>query len=169
MPGYRRKPKLLWRTAWKLCHKVNTKPRIVLKGIAKRLETMGISVRTHIIQHCLNRNGLYEKQSWWTSLHKLYHIVAWFNFDKIFLEKENYLWEQILWSDKRKIEIFGHTDIKKIWFKKCKTFLPKNTVPTLKHGGNSMMFWGCFSWRETGKLIAIRRIMKSEDYIKILA
>ncbi len=30
------------------------------------------------------------------------------------------------------------------------------------------MFWGCFSSRGTGQLIAIRGIMKSEDYIKIL-
>ena len=31
-----------------------------------------------------------------------------------------------------------------------------------------MMFWGCFSSRGTGQLIAIEGIMKSEDYMKIL-
>ena len=30
------------------------------------------------------------------------------------------------------------------------------------------MFWGCFSLGGTGQLIAIRGIMKSEDWIKIL-
>ena len=30
------------------------------------------------------------------------------------------------------------------------------------------MFWSCFSSRRTGQIIAIRGIMKSEDYIKIL-
>ena len=50
---------------------------------------------------------------------------------------------------------------------KNKAFLPKNTVPTLKHGG-SLMFSGCFSLRRTGQLLAIRGIMKSEDNIKIL-
>ena len=38
-----------------------------------------------------------------------------------------------------------------------------DTVPTLKHGGGSMRFR-----RGTGQLTAIREIMKSEDYIKIL-
>ena len=31
-----------------------------------------------------------------------------------------------------------------------------------------MVFSGCFSSTETGQLIAIRGIMKSEDYIRIL-
>ena len=30
------------------------------------------------------------------------------------------------------------------------------------------IFWGCFSSKVTGQLIAIRRIMKSEDSVKIL-
>ena len=46
-------------------------------------------------------------------------------------------------------------------------FHPKNTVQTLKYGGGSMMFSGCFSSRGTGQLIAIRGIMKPENYIKI--
>ena len=43
----------------------------------------------------------------------------------------------------------------------------QRTVPTLKRGDGSMMFWSCFSLSGIGKLIAIRGIMKSEDYIKI--
>ena len=56
----------------------------------------------------------------------------------------------------------------KSWRKKGEAFLPKNTVPKLKHGGVSMMFSGCFSSRGMGQLIIIRGIMKSEDYIRIL-
>ena len=59
-------------------------------------------------------------------------------------------------------------DIQKIWYKKGEAFLAKNTVPTLIHGGGFIMFSGCFSSESTGQLIAIREIMKSEDYIKIL-
>ena len=52
--------------------------------------------------------------------------------------------------------------------KKGEAFLPKNTVPTVKHGGGSLMFWGAFSSSGTGKLVAIKGIMKSEHYIRIL-
>ena len=68
---------------------------------------------------------------------------------------------------KEKSSFFGHNDVKETWCKKSEAFLPKNIVPTLKHG-SSMMFWGCFSSRGTGQFIAIRGVRKSEDYIKIL-
>ena len=89
-------------------------------------------------------------------------IVARFNFAKTFF------WEQVLWSDKRKVEFFfRHKDVQKIWQKKGEAFLSKNTVSTLKLEGSSM-FWGSFSSRGTGWLIAMRGIMKFEDYIRIL-
>ena len=75
---------------------VNMNPRIVLKDISKSLDTIGISVHTHTIQCCLNRNGFYKKRSQQTPLYKLCHIVAWFHFAKMFLDKENCFWEQVL-------------------------------------------------------------------------
>ena len=59
---------------------------------------------------------------------------------------------------------FLDNDIEKIWLMNDEAFLPKNIVPALKYGGISIMF----SSRVIGKLIAIRGIMKSEDYIKML-
>ena len=41
-------------------------------------------------------------------------IVAWFNFVKMFLDKENYFWEQVLWYNERKIELYGYNDVQKI-------------------------------------------------------
>ena len=61
LPGWKRKAKLSLRTACKLCSEVNVKPRIILKDITKSLDTTGISVSCHTMQHCLNRNGLYGK------------------------------------------------------------------------------------------------------------
>ena len=109
---------------------VNIKLRVVLKDIAKSLDTMGISINTHTIQHCLNRNGLYGNWPWRTpSLQTILHCrLVWFC--------------QVLWSDERKIELFQRNDVQKIWCKKGKAFFPKETVPTLKYGGGSMMFLG---------------------------
>ena len=47
-------------------------------------------------------------------------------------------------------------------------FLITNTVPTVKHGRSSMVFWGVVSSSGTGELIPIKITMKSDDYIKVL-
>ena len=105
-----------------------------------------------MIYRCLNRNGFYGNQPRRPSPHTPCHIVAQLNFAKTFLNKENCFWQQVLWSDEKKIELFGHNDVEKIWYKKDEAFLLKNTVPALKYTSSSMMFWGCFSSRGTGQL-----------------
>ncbi|KAK3536481.1 hypothetical protein QTP86_013806 [Hemibagrus guttatus] len=73
--------------------------------------------------------------------------------------------------DETKIELFGHSDVAFIWHKKGEgslAFNPKNTIPTVKHGGGNLMFWGCFSAGGPGNLITVNGTMKKEQYITIL-
>ena len=46
--------------------------------------------------------------------------------------------------------------------------IPDCVVPTVKHGGGSMMVWGCFGGERTGDLIEVKGIMKKEQYHSIL-
>ena len=60
---------------------------------------------------------------------------------------------------------------------KCKTLYlaqlstahhPKNTIPTVKHGGGSIMLWGCFSSPGPGALVRLEGKMDGAKYRKIL-
>ena len=42
------------------------------------------------------------------------------------------------------------------------------TIPTVKHGGGSIMLWGCFSAAGTGKLVRIEAKMNRAKYREIL-
>ena len=64
------------------------------------------------------------------------------------------IWKKVLWSDETKIELFVRQGKCYVWRKPNTSHHPESTIPTVKHGGGSIMLWGCFSigrdW-ETGK------------------
>ena len=66
-----------------------------------------------------------------------------------------------LWSDETKIELFGLNDKSHVWKK------PGN-IPSVKHGGGSIMLWECFSAAGTGKLVRIEGKMNKAKYREIL-
>ena len=68
---------------------------------------------------------------------------------------------KILWSDKTKIELCGLNAKRHIWRK-------PGTIPSVKHGGGSIMLWGCFSAVGTGRLVRIKRKMNGAKYREIL-
>ena len=68
---------------------------------------------------------------------------------------------RILWSDETKIELFGLNAKRHIWRK-------PGTIPTVKHGGGSIMLWRCFSAAGTVRLVRIEGKMNRAKYREIL-
>lgn len=77
-------------------------------------------------------------------------------------------WKKILWSDETKIELFGLNAKRYVWRKPNTAHHPENTIPTVKHGGGSIMLWGCFSASGPGKLVKIEGKMDAAKYREIL-
>ena len=68
---------------------------------------------------------------------------------------------KILWSDETKIELFGLND-------NCHFWMKPGTIPTVKHGGDSIMLWGCLSAAGTERLVRIEGKMNRAKYREIL-
>jgi hypothetical protein len=66
------------------------------------------------------------------------------------------IWKKVLWSDKTQIELFGHQGKCYVWRKPNTSHHPENPIPTMKHGGGSIMLWACFSSVGTGKLVRLK-------------
>jgi len=92
------------------------------------------------------------------------HVKAHLKFANDHLDDPEESWEKVMWSDETKIELFGHNSTNRVWRKNND---PKNTIPTLKHGGGSIMLWGCFSAHGTGRLHCIKERMTGAMYCKI--
>ena len=74
----------------------------------------------------------------------------------------------MLWTDEVKIELFGHNQQRYVWRKKGAAFHEKNTLPTVKHGGGSIMLWGCVAASGTGNIAWVEGRMDSTKYQQIL-
>ena len=68
---------------------------------------------------------------------------------------------KILWSDETKIEHFVLNAKRHVWRK-------PGTSPTAKHGGGSIMLWGCFSGAGTGRVVRVEENMNGAKYREIL-
>lgn len=77
-------------------------------------------------------------------------------------------WKNVLWSDESKFETFGQR--RRVFVRRApnEKMMPDCVIPTVKHGGGSVLVWGCFSYNGTGDLVKITGIMRKENYREIL-
>ncbi|KAG2470954.1 TCB1 transposase, partial [Polypterus senegalus] len=90
----------------------------------------------------------------------------WFAEDK--QTKDMDYWNRVLWSDEPKINLFGSDGGKHVWWQAGEKYKDKCVLPTVKHGGGSVMVWGCLSAAGTGELQFIEGTMNANMYCDIL-
>ncbi len=77
-------------------------------------------------------------------------------------------WNHVLWSDETKINLFGSDGVKRVWWQPGEEYKDKCILPTIKHGGGSVMVWGCMSAASTGELQFFEGTMNANMYCDIL-
>lgn len=77
-------------------------------------------------------------------------------------------WKKVLWSDESKFEVFGSKRRMFVRRRPNERALEPCIVPSVKHGGGSVMVWGCFGGSTIGDIVRIQGILKKEGYKQIL-
>uniref|UniRef100_K7HL03 HTH_Tnp_Tc3_2 domain-containing protein n=1 Tax=Caenorhabditis japonica TaxID=281687 RepID=K7HL03_CAEJA len=77
-------------------------------------------------------------------------------------------WSNHIWSDESKFNLFGTDGIQWIRRPIGSRYAPQYQCPTVKHGGGSVMVWGCFSDTSMGPLKRIVGTMDRYVYEDIL-
>ena len=84
------------------------------------------------------------------------------------LSKPVDFWKNVVWSDESKFNVVGSDGKMMVWRTPGEAFYPKCAIPTIKHGGDSVMIWGCFTSQRVEKLCVLDRIMNRFYYRDIL-
>lgn len=148
---------------------VENDPKTTRNELVRTLHDAGVKVTRQTVGNALRKEGLRSCKPRKVPLLKRNHVQSRLKFANEHLCKPASFWNNVLWSDETKIEFFGLNSKQRVWRRKNEAFNPKNTVPTVKHGGGNIMVWGCFSSEGTGRLHIIEGRMNGAMYRDILA
>ena len=128
----------------------------------------GIEVTSRTVRNRLIQGGLYGRVAVKKPLLSTKNIKARLEFARAHLSWTVQKWNTVLWSDESKFSLFGSDGRKYVRRPVGARFKAKYQVPTVKHGGGSIMVWGCFSRSGTGPIIQVQGKMDRFQYKEIL-
>jgi hypothetical protein len=75
---------------------------------------------------------------------------------------------RVVWSDETKIERFYSDGMSWCWVRDVNQREPRTIKQTVKHGGSSIMIWGCMTARGVGFMCRIEARLNKQGYPEIL-
>ncbi|GFW16686.1 transposable element Tc1 transposase [Trichonephila clavipes] len=162
--GRGRKKIIKFTTERRVIHQVKIDPKIS----ASTSNTLGRLVSAETVRRVLRKAGYNGRVARKKPLIGKRNRVKRLKFAKEHILKPQQFWNEVIFSDERKFNIFGSDVRRMVWRKPNTSYHPKHTIPTVKHGGGSVMVWGCMAASGVGKLVFIDGIMHKMAYLNIL-
>uniref|UniRef100_A0A8C7RFJ4 Tc1-like transposase DDE domain-containing protein n=1 Tax=Oncorhynchus mykiss TaxID=8022 RepID=A0A8C7RFJ4_ONCMY len=165
LPRPGRPSKLSAHTRRRLIRDAAKRPMITLDELQRSTAEVGDSVHRKTISRILHKSSLYGRVARRKPFLKDIHKKCCLKFATSHLGDTPNMWKKELWSDETKIELFGNNAKHYVWLK---SNTAEHTIPTVKHGGGSIMVWACFSSAGTWKMVNIDGKMDGAKYRTIL-
>ena len=128
----------------------------------------GIDVSRMTISRSLKNNGLSSAEKLLKPMLSQKNIKARLEFANAYKEWTVEDWKQVIWSNGTKINRFGSDGRSWYWSRDNTTIQPYHIKTTAKHGGGSIMIWGCMTAKGVGFMCQIVGKMNKELYQRIL-
>lgn len=126
------------------------------------------TVSSRTIQRRLVEKGMLSRRPAKKPLLKARHRQARLEFAQQHQHWTISQWRNVLFSDESKFDLFKSDGMCRVRRPKGQRLNPRYYKPTVKHGGGSVMVWGCFSGHGVGPINRIEGIMDRFVYKDIL-
>jgi len=127
-------------------------PDVSAQVIRRRLKEAGLVCRVRKEKPFISPANK-EKRRLWALAHESWTVEDWKN---------------VIFSDESKFLLFKSDGRQWAWFRPGQAYEDRFVKKTVKHGGGSIMVWGCISGRGMGRLHRVEGIMCAPDYVEIL-
>ncbi|MBN3285256.1 TC1A transposase, partial [Polyodon spathula] len=161
LPRKGRPSKLSAQTRRRLVREATERPTITLKELQSSVAGSGVMVHqstdvsTSTVQRRLREAGLTGRIAAKKPLLRVQNKrrrLAWAKKHRNWTFEE---WKSILWTEESKFEISGSNHRVFVRRREGERMSSACVVPTVKHGGGSVMVWGCFAGDRVGDLYQV--------------
>ena len=155
---------------------VEKNPFTTVGQIKNALQEVGVCVSKSTIKRRLHQSEYRGFTKKCKPLVSLKNRKTRLEFAKQHLKKPLQFWNNILWTDETKINLYQNDGKRRVWRSKGTAHDPKHTTSSVKHGGGSVMASACMAANGTGSLVFIDGVtadkssrMNSEVFRAILS